>query len=182
VYVRDYQPIVSNRIRRLAAPAGSRSVWADETAGRNLGVDQIEISEGEPPEHVRALLGLAARETAVLRSRRYTVDGRPVMLSRSWLPASLAAGTAIMEADTGPGGIYARLRELGRGPARFTEEFRARMLPEPDERTERLSLAPATPVMEIIRTAYDADGAAVEVNEMTADSSAYVFRYDFDAG
>lgn len=55
------------------------------------------------------------------------------------------------------------------------------MLPEPDERTARLDLAAATPVMEIVRTAYDASGTPVEVNEMTADSSAYVFRYDFDA-
>jgi GntR family transcriptional regulator len=64
---------------------------------------------------------------------------------------------------------------------RFREEVRARMLPEPDERTGRLSLPPGTPVMEITRTAYDAVGAPVEVNEMTADASAYVFRYEFGA-
>jgi GntR family transcriptional regulator len=103
------------------------------------------------------------------------------MLSRSWLPASLAHGTAITEPDTGPGGIYARLREIGRAPSTFREEIRARMLPEPDERTGRLNLPPGTPVIEITRTAYDTDGLAVEVNEMTADASAYIFRYEFDA-
>jgi GntR family transcriptional regulator len=55
------------------------------------------------------------------------------------------------------------------------------MLPEPDEAAGRLALAPGTPVVEITRTAYDAAGRAVEVNEMTADSSAYVFRYEFDS-
>lgn len=180
VYVRDYRPIVREGIRRLSAPAEGRSVWADETAGRNLGTDQIEVSEAEAPERVRELLGLAAGELAVMRSRRHTVDGKPVMLSRSWLPVRLARGTSITEPNTGPGGIYARLRELGHAPVRFREEVRARMLPEPDERAARLALAPGTPVMEVTRTAYDESGAAVEVNEMTADASAYVFAYEFD--
>jgi GntR family transcriptional regulator len=181
VYVRDYQPIVREGIRRLSAPAEGRSVWADETAGRNLGIDQIKVSEAEPPQHVRELLGLPAGELAVVRNRRYLVDGKPVMLARSWIPAGLAHGTPITEPDTGPGGIYARLREMGRAPARFREEVRARMLPEPDERAERLNLPPGTPVMEVTRTAYDASGLPVEVNEMTADAGAYVFRYEFDA-
>jgi GntR family transcriptional regulator len=181
VYVREFSPIIREGIRRLSAPGEARSVWADETAGRNLGIDQIEVSEVEPPEHVRELLGLSVNEMAVRRSRRYLVDSKPVMLSSSWLPASLAHGTAITEPDTGPGGIYARLREIGRAPARFREEVRSRMLPEPDERAGRLDLPPGTPVMEITRTAYDADGQAVEVNEMTADASAYVFSYEFEA-
>jgi len=45
-----------------------------------------------------------------------------------------------------------------------------------------LSFPPGTPVVEITRTAYTADGTAVEVNEMTADAVAYIFRYDFAAG
>jgi DNA-binding GntR family transcriptional regulator len=65
-----------------------------------------------------------------LRSRRYVLDGKPVLLARSWLPAAIAAGT---------------------------------------------------PVVEIYRVAVDAAGTPVEVNEMTADSSAYIFRYEFDA-
>jgi GntR family transcriptional regulator len=181
VYVRDAQPIVRDGARRLSAPRAGKSVWADETAGRNLGIDQIEVNEVQPPEHIRELLELPSGDKVILRSRRYTVDGKPVMLSKSWLPAVIAAGTAITEADTGPGGVYARLHEMGHAPARFSEELRSRMLPEPDERAERLALPPATPVTEIIRTAYDANNVPVEVNEMTADASAYVFRYEFDA-
>jgi GntR family transcriptional regulator len=45
---------------------------------------------------------------------------------------------------------------------------------------ERLEIAPGTPVMKICRVALDAGGTPVEVNEMTADSSAYIFRYEFD--
>ncbi len=100
-------------------------------------------------------------------------------MARSWLPASIAAGTAIAQPDTGPGGSYARLADLGHAPARFREDLRSRM-PSPDE-AERLDIAPGTPVVEIIRVALDATGTPVEVNEMTADASAYVFRYEFPA-
>jgi hypothetical protein len=31
------------------------------------------------------------------------------------------------ERDTGPGGIYSRLADIGHGPARFTEDVSARM-------------------------------------------------------
>ena len=52
-------------------------------------------------------------------------------------------------------------------------------MPEPGE-VAALDLAPGTPVVEAIRTAYASDGQPVEVSrEMTADASAYVFRYDF---
>jgi hypothetical protein len=51
-------------------------------------------------------------------------------------------------------------------------------MPETDE-TERLAIPPGTPV--VARTAYTTDGEVVEVNEMAADASSYVFRYDFDA-
>jgi GntR family transcriptional regulator len=115
----------------------------------------------------------------VARSRRYVLDGKPVLLSVSYLPDEFAAGTMIEYKDVGPGGIYARLRELGYAPARFREDLRSRM-PEPGE-SERLELPPGTPVVDIVRTAYTAEGQIVEVNEMTADASSYVFRYDFDA-
>jgi GntR family transcriptional regulator len=181
IYVRDFRPIVREGISRLGRatwPSG-QSIWTSEAEGRDLAVDQIEVTEAEPPAHVRDLLALPADTTTVLRSRRFVLDGKPVLLSRSWLPASIAAGTAIAEPDTGPGGTYARLADLGHAPARFREDLRSRM-PNSDE-AERLEIVPGTPVIDIIRVAVDANGATVEVNEMTADASAYVFRYEFSA-
>ena len=79
------------------------------------------------------------------RSRRYVLDGKPVLLSRSWLPAAIAAHTPITQPDPGPGGIYARLAELGHAPVRFREDRRLCM-PQPAE-IERLALAPGTLVV-----------------------------------
>ncbi|MGW3558580.1 UTRA domain-containing protein, partial [Streptomyces sp. NPDC000963] len=93
--------------------------------------------------------------------------------------AELVRGTPIAERDTGPGGIYARLAELGRRPVRFREEIRCRM-PTAEE-SERLALELGTPVILVDRTAFTEAGVAVELNEMTLDSSSYVLEYDFDA-
>ena len=54
-------------------------------------------------------------------------------------------------------------------------------MPVPGE-AERLRLAPGTPVVEIARIACTSTGRIVEVNEMLADASAYIFRYDFGPG
>lgn len=77
-------------------------------------------------------------------------------------------------------GSYARLAELGHAPAHFREDVRARM-PQPDE-SEALGLpSGGSPVIDIVRIAFDADGRPVEVNEMTLDASGYILRYDFRA-
>jgi GntR family transcriptional regulator len=183
VYVREFRPVIRGGVSRLAARGwgSGRSVWSADVSDRELAVDQLEVRRAEPPEHVRLLLDLPddSDGPVISRSRRYVLDGKPVMLAVSYLPAEIAAGTMMEYQDAGPGGIYARLRELGHAPARFREDLRARM-PEPDE-TSRLELLPGTPVVDVVRTAYTADGQIVEVNQMTADASSYVFRYDFDA-
>jgi GntR family transcriptional regulator len=182
LYVREFKPVIRDGIQRLGSdtwPAG-QSIWSAEIEGRALAVDQVTVTEtSDLPEDVRAALNLNSGDGAVVRSRRYVLDGKPVMTARSWIPASIASGTPIAERDTGPGGIYARLSELGHAPARFREDLRAVALgPEAEE---SLDIMPGTPVVVITRIAYDASSAPVEVNQMTADGSAYIFRYEFDA-
>jgi len=103
IYVREFRPIVREGINRLGRPTwpSGTSVWSAETEGRDLTVDQVEISEVDSPKHVQALLGLDPAARAVLRSRRYVIDGKPVLLSRSWLPADIASGTPIAQRDNG---------------------------------------------------------------------------------
>jgi GntR family transcriptional regulator len=179
VYVRDFRPITREGITRLAGTwTAGRSIWSADIGDRDLEVDQIVVGQEEPPDHVRMLLDLADDTARVIvRRRRFVLDGKPVLLSVSYLPAGIAAGSVIEQENTGPGGTYARLGELGYGPVRFREDLRSRM-PEPSE-AQQLDIPAGTPVVEIVRTAYTASGQVVEVNEMTADASAYIFRYDF---
>jgi GntR family transcriptional regulator len=179
VYVREFRPVIRAGITRLAGSwADGRSVWSAEIEERNLTIELVEVTREEAPDHIRILLDLPdSAPEVVVRRRRYSLDGKPVLLSESWLPADIAAGTRIEQPDTGPGGIYARLAEVGHAPAQFREDLRARM-PEPNE-AEDLKLPAGTPVVEIARIARTAVGRIIEVNEMTADATAYIFRYDF---
>jgi GntR family transcriptional regulator len=174
------QPIIRDSGRRLARSQweAGKSIWSADVPDRQLVVDQVTVGEESTPIHVRAMFGGTPPEQVVVRRRRFTVDGKPVTLATSYLPAQLVAGTPITQTDTGPGGTYARLAELGAAPAHFREDVHARM-PDPDE-IDALALVRGTPVLTVTRIAMTDDGATVEVTVMTMDASAYVLRYDFD--
>ncbi|MFF3858420.1 GntR family transcriptional regulator [Streptomyces sp. NPDC002209] len=166
--------------RRPAAgvPGAGLFVREGDAEGREPVAEFLSVGDEPAPPAVSAALGLAEGVTACVRRRRFLLDGKPVMLATSYLDAVLVAGTPIAEPDSGPGGIHARLAELGHEPARFLEEIRSRM-PSPEE-ADRLGLAAGTPVVLVRRTAFTADGRAVEVKEMVLDASAYVLQYEFD--
>ncbi len=112
-----------------------------------------------------------------MRDRGYAVEGRLVQHSTSYLPAEIAVGTAIAEVNTGDGGAYARLAELGFEPIRFRERVRVRM-PSADE-AQQLKLGPGQPVAEIVREAATETGRVVEVNRMILVGDAYVLQWSF---
>ncbi|MGS2644951.1 UTRA domain-containing protein [Streptosporangium sp. LJ11] len=178
VYVRQFRPIRRHGSRRLSRDHWGRgeAIWDSDTRGRPYTVDEVDIDRETAEDAVARVLG---SPEVWVRRRRYSVDERPVQLSVSHFPAALVEGTAITREDTGPGGVYARLGELGHAPVHFTEEIRARM-PHPHE-TVQLDLPAGTPVIVIARVARTADGVAVEVNEMVLDAASYVLQYDFDS-
>ncbi|MET7904416.1 GntR family transcriptional regulator [Streptomyces sp. NPDC005355] len=181
VFVRAFRPLRRRGIQRLSQEqwGSGRSIWAADTEGRQLTVDQIAVTEEPVPEQIAGVLDVSPEATVCVRSRRFVLDGKPVLMATSYLPAELVAGTAITEENPGPGGIYARLAELGAKPVHFREEVRSRMPSQ--EEAKRLNLSMGTPVMLICRTAFADGGRPVEVNEMTLDSASYVLEYDFDA-
>lgn len=183
VFVRMPAPVrrlASDRFARRHRDAGQAAFLADaEKAGVKPSVDEIEVGRELAPDAVWERLKLDDGAEVVARSRRYMVEGVPVEMAVSYLPVDLAEGTRIVEQDTGPGGIYARLEEAGHTLDRFTEEVTARM-PTADER-RRLRLGPGTPVLTVLRTAYDTDGRAVEVCDTVKAAPAYVLQYDFPA-
>ncbi|WP_158602816.1 GntR family transcriptional regulator [Jiangella rhizosphaerae] len=156
-----------------------RGVWDTESEQRTLTVDAVSVTEEEADGHVSIALGLDDGDTIVVRRRRYLLDGRPVMAATSSFPAAIARDTPIARDETGPGGVYARLAELGHEPVHFREDVRARMSRADD--AELLDVDGGAPLFTVVRTAFTADGRAVEVNEMTLDATAYVLRYEFDA-
>ncbi|MFD8892948.1 GntR family transcriptional regulator [Streptomyces sp. NPDC059566] len=181
VFVRAFRPLRRRGIQRLAHEqwGSGRSVWSTDTEDRDLVVDQIDVREAEADGRICDALGVPAGTRVWARSRRFVLDGKPVLFAVSHLPSDIVADSAVTQVDTGPGGTYARLAELGHAPVHFREEIRCRM-PSADE-AERLSLSIGTPVVRIVRTAFAEGGRVVEVNEMTLDSASYVLEYGFDA-
>lgn len=183
VFVRSV-PVVrrlaSERFARRHRDRGKAAFSMEaEKVGYTPGVDRLSVTEAPATSEVAERLGLAVGDAVVIRDRRYLANGEPVETAVSYIPADLARGTAIVESDTGPGGIYARLEDAGYTLGHFVEEVAARM-PTPDER-RALQLSTGVPVMSVVRTAYDTTGRAVEVCDTVKAAHAYVLEYDFPA-
>lgn len=172
------------KIRRRSPDRLARSHWGsgraiqDHDTGARLRTVNVIVSEVEAPSWVASAL---AADLVACRERVFAVDGRRVMLSASYIPLDLARGTAMMEPDSGPGGVYARLAEAGWAPEWFDEDVTARP-PAPNE-TADLDLTGDRPtVFEITRFAVAVSrDRVVEVNRMVADAEVYDLSYGFPA-
>jgi GntR family transcriptional regulator len=183
VYVRARPPVrrlASDRFAQRHRKEGKAAFTVEsEQVGATPLVDLIKVTEARPSAEVADRLRLGEDARVVARSRRYSLDGRPVETAVSYIPADLAKGTPITGPNPGPGGIYARLEESGHTLERFTEEVSARM-PTPEE-SRLLALSPGVPVFRLVRTAYDTDGRAVEVCDTIMAADAYVLAYELPA-
>ncbi|GLW98912.1 GntR family transcriptional regulator [Microtetraspora sp. NBRC 16547] len=183
VFVRSHPPVrrlASDRFARRHRDQGKAAFIAEtEEAGGTPSVDSIKITETAPTPDIAERLGLATRDRVIVRSRRYLINGQPVETAVSYIPAEIAKGTPIMQPDSGPGGIYARLEELGFQLDHFIEEIKSRM-PMRDE-AKALRLAPGVPVFHLVRTAYATNGRAVEVCDTVMSSDAYMLTYELPA-
>jgi GntR family transcriptional regulator len=181
VYVRPRPPVhrlASDRFARRHREQGKAAFIVEaDAAGSHPTVDGLEVKEERPRPEVATRLGSPHRVLA--RRRRYLLDGRPVEFATSYLPLDITRGTPIAQPNPGPGGIYARLEELGHRLDHFEEEITVRM-PSPQE-TKVLQLATGVPVIHLVRTAFDTDGRAVEVCDTIMASDAYVLSYRLPA-
>jgi GntR family transcriptional regulator len=136
---------------------------------------RIEAADGRTAQ----MLSIDPGTPVAVRQRLMFADDLPVQLAVSRLPRDLTEGTAMEEADTGPGGVYARLEDRGHTLAHFTEFVTAR-LPDVEEATA-LHLSTGTPVLAVTRVAVDAEGRAVEVNDMVLPGDRYELMYELSA-
>lgn len=183
VFVRDRPPMrrkAYDRFLRSHRDAGKAAFTVDaEALGIKHDVEVFRVGPDVAPDEVADLLGLAHGSTVLVRSRRYMHGSTPMEIASSYIPWSIAEGTAMAEENTGPGGIYARIEDTGHRLGKFTEEVTARM-PLPDE-SKALQLPSGTPVMRVLRTAYDVDGVAVEVCDTVMVADLFVLSYELPA-
>ncbi|MGH3852791.1 MAG: GntR family transcriptional regulator [Pseudonocardiaceae bacterium] len=136
---------------------------------------------GAPPE-VAMRLGVEANAPVVVRRRLFLVEDRLVALCDSYYPAEMVAGTAIAEPRLIRGGALVVIEDPA-GPiravvARSVDELRSRMPTRVE--IDQLCLAPGVPVVRVLRTIYDTEGAPLEVQDSVAAADRHEFRYEVD--
>lgn len=131
-----------------------------------------------PPDSVAEALRLETDEVTAIRRRHMFADDVPVQIATSYVPWSIAQGTAITQEDTGPGGTYSRLADLGHAVARFTERITARM-PEADEAVV-LRLAEDQAVYVVHHVAWTADDRPVEVTVHVMPVHQWHLEYEWE--
>ncbi|MFI7274215.1 GntR family transcriptional regulator [Streptomyces sp. NPDC049879] len=176
------------QVRLLGAGANYRarrstgvSNFNAEAAAQGLtAVQHIrEVTEVPAAAPVAELLDVPVGTPLIARRRLFTLNDSPSQLVDGYYVKELVDGTAITRPRRIKGGVNAVLEDpsgpIGRRIARFVEDLDIRM-PSPEE-SEALAIPPGVPVARILRTAYDTDGAPIEVLDSLAPCDRHVFRY-----
>jgi GntR family transcriptional regulator len=168
VFVRGVEPR-RRLVRDRVVHRDERGYYFDQTAKNWVAVEPPTIKVGLPPEDVSALLEISAEDQTLIRDRRMGEKGSaPYQLATSYIPLRLASGTALEQPNTGPGGIYDRMQDMGH-ELHWVEAVTARM-PTPEE-AQVLRVVPGVPLLRVLRTTLNQRNRPLEVNDtrMAAD-------------
>jgi GntR family transcriptional regulator len=140
----------------------------------------LEVGRVVPPGEVALRLDVDEDAQVVVRRRLFLVNGEPVAFCDSYYPADVADGTALAAPDRIVGGAYGLIEDpagpIGRRLKRSVDDLVCRM-PTPEE-VDGLKLASGVPVIRTLRTVYDGEGRAVEVQHTVAAADRHQLRYE----
>lgn len=176
VFVRTRPPvrrISRNRLTRR----DQRGFYGDlQDAGLQAQVETT-IRQEAAPDSVAQLLGVEAGTKVLVRERTMgTADGALLQLATTYFaPAAVEKALVLKEKDTGPGGMYSRLEDVGYKLKQ--EDIVSARMPLPDE-ARMLDLGPGTPLLTILRITADATtDDTLEVTEVRLAADRNELRY-----
>lgn len=184
-FVREIPPIprfANKRYTKASREAGgARGAFDSELRkrGHTTQTAVVQLGQVEAPKEAADALGLDQGAPVAIRKRHMFADDTPVQIATSYIPWTLAEGTAILNEDTGPGGTYSRLAEKGHGPKRFTEVIKTRTV-TPEE-AEFLKVDSEQQVFSILHTAWDAEGQPVEICFHVMPTFQWELHYEWPA-
>jgi DNA-binding GntR family transcriptional regulator len=117
------------------------------------------------PRYVKALLGLDAGTKAFLRQRLLSDDDGPVELASVWLPIEVASGTGLASPELLDESIRHHLQVRKKIRLDHAVERISARQPTGEE-AGLLQVAPDSPVLNVIVTAYDATAQPVQVTDI----------------
>lgn len=127
-------------------------------------------------EHAEAL-DIAEDAEVCVRDRMMRADGQPVMLAVSRLPRDITRGTVLEEAETGSGGAFARLAELGYEQTHHEEIVGVKVA---DAHERQILDLGKSPLLTVRRITWSGQ-RVVEINDMKMPGDSYELRYSWDA-
>jgi GntR family transcriptional regulator len=176
--VRALPQIVRDAQRRYAVRDKGTGAGEVEVTELNLRsrTDYGEIGRTRPPAEVAQVLTLAAREDVLVRRRVLYANEEPTQIADSYYPWSIAKlSKELLQPDSGQGGSYGRLADLGYRPVRFSEDVTVRLPGDKEQRV--LDLEPTQPVFEVWHVAYTAEDRPVEVCVQVMPGYLWKLRY-----
>lgn len=182
-YVNDIPVITRDSSTRQLTSVREEGRGPFEVELRHLGLsprsDLIKVGEAQAPAEVAALFGIEEGASVAIRHREMYADDVALQLATSYIPWEIAEGSPITENDTGPGGIYSRLADLGHAVADIEETVSVR--PPTDEEARFLHLEPDHRVYVVERVARAADDHPVEVCHMVMPAHQWRLKYRWPA-
>jgi GntR family transcriptional regulator len=169
------------RVRRIPHGRSGGSSFGDEIrkAGLVPRSELADLATVPAPAEIADMLGVNAGDLLVRRTRHMFASDRPVQLAISYIPLAIAGSQDIALPDTGPTGLYQRLAARGHRVVRFVEDIEARQ-PRASE-SDFLRLTEAQPVLEVARTAFDAENQPVEAVINVFPSQQWRLSYEWSA-
>jgi GntR family transcriptional regulator len=185
-YVRPRQPLrrISSTHRHASHRASGKPEFDTEAIaqGQVPSRRMMMTGRGPVPADIAAWLGCAVGDEAVIRQRLQFLDDVPAVISTSYYPLWLAAGTRLELPEALPEGPDNLIERLGHEFARGLELLRARM-PTPDE-ARLLELEAGVPVVRMLHVDYDPGGRTVQVADdlYAGDRHEFAFEWEGDDG
>jgi GntR family transcriptional regulator len=166
------------RRHRRAGVSGFNAQVAEQGAQAEQRL--LEVAAVVAPADVAERLGVDEGVTVVVRRRLFMVNNEPVARCDSYYPADVADGTALAEPERIKGGAYGLIENpdgpIRRRLRRSIDDLECRMPTRAE--ADELELGPGVPVVRVLRTVFDTDKVAVEVQETIAAADKHQFRYE----
>lgn len=135
------------------------------------------VGRARMPASAARWLQAPTGEEAAIRRRLQLLDGEPVVLSTSYYPLWIAAGTRLESPDALPEGPDELIESLGHRFVSGLEVFSAQM-PTPEE-IDLLGLHAGVPVVHMWDVDYDADGRTLQAAHDIYAGDKHEFIYEW---
>lgn len=181
-------PVIKRRMTlrhhaSIRETGGARGAFDAEVRRAGL-IPRVETTITTEPAapNIADLFGIDVGTSMIVRARDMYASDVPVQRARSYLLHDIAHDTPLVEEDTGVGGIYSRLADLGHGVEWFSETIRVRVcrVSEKIFFNDPRNLDPF-PVYETTRIASSGTEQAIEVCVSVFPVSRWELEYAWEA-